>query len=214
MIVKNCSNILILYSLLPIDILKIIYIKLCQNNAYNIILKNVKQRINKKYTIRYILLKFIQVNSINIYNQNTEFLINSVINFEIIDNLNYLYINDFRLSRSFWIHFLNILSIKLNIIRNYLFITNEINNEKSKIYYNYKKIYTIWFNICKKYNIKLFIIKRSRFNLSSNYKTISLTSRTINKIKSFNNLFAFPRILHDNYELIDYDTSFNNVISY
>lgn len=212
MIAKNCSNILILYTLLPIDILKIIYIKLCQNNAYVIILKNVKQRITKKYTIRYIFLKFIQVNSINIYNQNIEFLINSVINLEIIDNLNYLYIYDFRLSRSFWIHFLNILSIKLNIIRNYLFITNKINNEKSKIYHNYKKFYTIWFNICKKYNIKLFIIKRSRFNLSSNYKTISLTSRIINKIKSFNNLFAFPRILDDNYELIDYNTSFNNLI--
>ena len=212
MIAKNCSNILILYTLLPIDILKIIYIKLCQNNAYAIILKNVKQRITKKYTIRYIFLKFIQVNSINIYNKNTEFLINSVINLEIIDNLNYLYIYDFKLSRSFWIHFLNILSIKLNIIKNYLFITNEINNEKSKIYHNYKKFYTIWFNICKKYNIKLFIIKRSRFNLSSNYKTISLTTRIINKIKSFNNLFAFPRILDDNYELIDYNTSFNNFI--
>ena len=212
MIAKNCSNILILYTLLPIDILKIIYIKLCQNNAYVIILKNVKQRITKKYNIRYIFLKFIQVNSINIYNQNIEFLINSVINLEIIDNLNYLYIYDFRLSRSFWIHFLNFLSIKLNIIRNYLFITNKINNEKSKIYHNYKKFYTIWFNICKKYNIKLFIIKRSRFNLSSNYKTISLTSRIINKIKSFNNLFAFPRILDDNYELIDYNTSFNNFI--
>lgn len=212
MIAKNCSNILILYTLLSIDILKIIYIKLCQNNAYAIILKTVKQRITKKYTIRYIFLKFIQVNSINIYNQNIEFLINSVINLEIIDNLNYLYIYDFRLSRSFWIHFLNILSIKLNIIRNYLFITNEIKNEKTKIYHNYKKFYTIWFNICKKYNIKLFIIKRSRFNLSSNYKTISLSSRIINKIKSFDNLFAFPRILDDNYELIDYNTSFNNLI--
>ena len=38
------------------------------------------------------------------------------------------------------------------------------------------------------------------------------TSRIINKIKSFNNLFAFPKILDDNYELIDYDTSFNNLI--
>jgi hypothetical protein len=213
MIAKNCSNILILYTLLPIDILKIIYIKLCQNNAYAIILKNVKQRITKKYTIRYIFIKFIQVNSISHITYNDiEFLINSVINLEIIDNLNYLYINNFRLSRSFWIDFLNILSIKLNIIRNYLSITNKINNEKSKIYYNYKKFYTIWFNICKKYNIKLFIIKRSRFSLSSNYKTISLTSRNINKIKSFNNLFAFPRILDDNYELIDYNTSFNNLI--
>ena len=212
MIAKNCSNILILYTLLPIDILKIIYIKLSQNNAYAVILKNLKQRITKKYTIRYILLKFIEINSINIYNQNIEFSINSIINLEIIDNLNYLYINDFRLSRSFWNHFLNILSIKLNIIRNYLLITNQINNEQSKIYYNYKKFYNIWFNICKKYNIKLFIIKRSKFSLSSNYKTISLSSRIINKLKSFNNLFAFPRILDDNYELIDYDTSFNNLI--
>jgi hypothetical protein len=130
----------------------------------------------------------------------------------MINYLNYLYINNFRLFRSFWIDFLNILSIKLNIIRNYLFITNEVNNQKSIIYYNYKKFYTIWFNICKKYNIKLFIIKRSRFCLSSNYKNIMSTSRIINKIKSFNNLFAFPKILDDNYELIDYDTSFNNLI--
>ena len=41
---KNCNNILILYTLFPIDILKIIYIKLCQNNAFITILKNVKQR--------------------------------------------------------------------------------------------------------------------------------------------------------------------------
>ena len=62
--------------------------------------------------------------------------------------------------------------------------------------------------------MKLFIIKRSRFSLSSNYKSISLTSRFINKIKLFNNLFAFPKILDDNYKLIDYNTSFNKLISY
>ena len=191
----------ILLNILPIDIVYIIYIINKKTYAINIIKKFTNKITYRHYSIKnlfYSINYLINDNMINLFTEE---------NYKFIK---FMEKNIFRKSRNYWLHFLNLLSVKLNLIRNYLHI-NCLNKNDNKYYYFYKLFYKYWFLICRKYNIKIEILKKINFK-DNKYIHIQGTSNRINKLKSLNNVYRFPLVLDDDYNIINENISFNYLI--
>jgi hypothetical protein len=191
-------NYIILLHLLPVDIVHYIY-KIIKNDSIKYLTNFIKIKKNKTISLRCIVYELFNVEIVDNNRKITLF------RKFIYDNLKIIYYNNYRLIRDFWIHILNILSFKLNLIRNHIHINN-LNNNNNKDYIAYKKFYGYWFNLCKKYNIKLLIIKKKRLT-SLQYENLYIVSRKLNKIKSEINLFTFPHVLDDNFNQISIEDS-------
>lgn len=189
----------ILFNLLPIEIVYKIYLIDKKNNSISIL----NNFISKSKYINHSVTNLIQSKVIE--NRKIYFLNDNNYNF-----IKFIYINHIKKSRIYFIHLLNFVSIKLNLIRNHIHLNN-LNVNANSDYSNYKKFYTYWFKICIKYNIRLQIIKKGvKFNF---YNNLLAPARKINKIKSYSNLFKFPTVLNDDYEAILCEESVNYLMS-
>lgn len=191
----------ILFNILPIEIVYIIYIINKKNYANDIIKKFTNKIIYRHYSFKNLFISInylINYDSINLFTEE---------NYKFIK---FMEKNIFRKSRNYWLHFLNLLSVKLNLIRNHLHL-NGLNKNDNKNYYFYKLFYKHWFLICRKYNIKIEILKKTNFR-HNKYIHIQTTSNRINKLKSLNNAYRFPLVLDDDYNVIDENISFNYLI--
>lgn len=199
-------NFTILFHLFPNDIVYYIYTIIKRENSANYIKNYVLNRKEKLICLRIIILELFSDQTIN---SEKKILLFENHNFY---SIKVLHTNNFRFTRSFWIHTLNILSFKLNLIRNHIHINN-LNNKNHYDYIKYKNFYSYWFRLCKSYNIRLLVIKKPKFN-SENYENLFIASRKLNKLKSEIHLFMFPSVLDDNYNQISIEDSQNYLLNY
>ena len=119
-------------------------------------------------------------------------------------------------SRYFWCCLANLLAYR--IMKEYIYINmNNMNNNNSPLNHYSKEMTKIWFKICKKYNLVLFIT-------FYNFKTrkadpgICLPTRDFKKpINSFYNVLYTPTILYNNKynkRLIPYDDILDTLSDY
>lgn len=199
-------NYLVLFHLFPSDIVYYIYQIIKKENSANHIINCVRTKKNKNISLKIIILELFTDEIINNFKNVRLF------KKPIYESIKVLYNNTFRLSRDFWTHILNMLAFKLNLIRNHLYI-NHLNNKNNNDYVIYKKFYSYWFGLCKKFNIKLQIIKKIKFK-SQNYEHLHIASRKLDKIKSELNLFTFPLVLDDSFNQISIENSQNYLLNF
>ena len=195
-----------LFHLFPSDIVYYIYKIIKRENSANHIIHFIKNKKNKDISLKIIILELFN-NQIISNSQNIRLF--KKVNFNSIKQI---FNNNFRFLRIFWIHLLNILSFKLNLIRNHIHI-NHLNHNNNNDYILYKKFYSYWFELCKKYNIKLQVIKKSKFS-SENYENLFIASRSLGKLKSEIKLFRFPYVLDDDYNQISIQNSENYLLNF
>lgn len=195
-----------LFHLFPSDIVYYIYKIIKRENSVNHIIQFIKNKKNKDISLKIIILELFN-NQIISSSQNIRLF--KKVNFNSIKQI---FNNNFRFLRIFWIHLLNILSFKLNLIRNHIHI-NHLNHNNNNDYILYKKFYSYWFELCKKYNIRLQVIKKSKFN-SENYENLFIASRSLGKLKSEIKLFRFPYVLDDDYNQISIQDSENYLLHF
>lgn len=199
-------NYVILFHLFPSDIVYHIYKIIKRENSANHIIQFIKNKKNKDISLKIIILELFNYEIIGNF-QNIQLF--KKVNFDSVKQISN---NNFHFLRNFWIHLLNILSFKLNLIRNHIHI-NHLNHNHNHNYVLYKKFYSYWFELCKKYNIKLLVIKKPKFN-SENYENLFIASRRLGKLKSEIKLFRFPYVLDDGFNQISIQDSQNYILNF
>ncbi len=200
----------ILLNIFPPEIVNIIYKFILIQKSGKIILHNIKS---------YHLNNRILYNSIdnilktNLLNHNYPLISDSNILF--LDFILKNYYSKKLLNSYFWHNYLNILSKKIMEIHNA--INMNIHSNNNIMYPSLKKIITLWFALCVKFNINLKLaIKKNPNNISnSEYDVIYVNSSNIvinkkytKKIKNFTNFVLTPCVLDDNNYELDIQYSF------
>ena len=185
-----------LFVFLPFDIVYYIYIINLRSNSINVISKYYIYCRNKKKTLKEIttIISGDLISSDFIINKlylNNVFLGSFYNNLKIVLYSEY---NRIKYNNYFWQCFTHMLSYMLMRCNNkLLFDYCYAKKNPACIYLN--KIITIWFELCKKHNIKLALLFNN-INLSKSYNEyVYIKSRNIIKIKNFKKFFCAPNSL-------------------
>ena len=170
---------LMLLTLFPPDIVKIIYQFVLKDKSANMICYHIKSYYEKKR----LMLKSIRN---NIFHDNEIYNITSQHNICCLDFIYKNYYSKKQYDGVFWKCYLHLFSIRL---------MNEYKSNKNKNK-NMKKATMLWFDLCKKHNINL--------KLSYPTGTKYCKSNNMQKIKSFKKFSYHPVVLdyYDDVEMI------------
>jgi len=192
-----------LLSLLPGDLVHMIYLIILKERCVNKIFRVYKLRFKKYRSLKY-LINNTFCNEFYDYNETIQH--NVMISQENIDLLRVVCYNDYTnvYDRFFWQNLLGLMSSKLMHIYTGILMSN-LNNNKNSCYRNLNKGVVLWFILCQKYNIRLrlfYIVKGVR-----NVDCREVSTRKILHIKNFCKFLYRPNVLFDdgiNY-VVDYD---------
>ena len=196
--------------LLPYDIVYLIYQYIRHDNALDIVDKFYKHIIYKNNALKNIIKITIYYDTFQKINEN-DFCEN------IYNNLKIIYYSEFnriKYNHYFWQCFLHLLSKRLMYHYNNLAL-NYYNKKNNDEYKYLKSSIVLWFDICKKYNMKLALLFKSFNNsFSSNNEFVEIKARNIISIKNFNKFYSCPCILDNNDEFIENNIASNHLRYY
>jgi hypothetical protein len=132
----------------------------------------------------------------------------TILDTEFLYSLKFILYNNYnriKYNNLFWKKLLGVISNRIMTGYNYIICNRKINNSDLQ-YKNYKNSVSIWFQLCKKHNIKLLI---SNNKISKNVNGYSeIFARHIIKILHFNNMRYAPSVFLNNYDdLIHIDSA-------
>lgn len=180
-----------LLSLLPFDIVYYIYIINLRSNSINVVSKYYVYCKNKKKSLKEIINVICGRLIGNDLNVNSIFLEQFHNNLKIVLNSEY---NRVKYNNYFWQCFTHMLSFMLMRCNNKL-LFDYCHAKKNTICFYLNKAITIWFELCKKHNIKLALLFNN-INLSKSYNEyVYIKSRNILKISNFKKFLCAPHIL-------------------
>lgn len=196
--------------LLPYDIVHKIHYHIRCDKSLDVFDKFYKHITYKNNALKKIVEIIIHYNILEKINENDCCK-------NIYNDLKIIYYSEFnriKYNHSFWQCFLQLLSKKIMLHYNILLVNN--NNTKKNNEYNYlKKSIVIWFDMCKKYNIKLGIMfKLFNSAVSSDNQFVEFKARNIIAIKNFNKFIVAPCILDNNDEFIENNIASNHLRYY
>lgn len=188
-----------LFLLLPYDIIHKIHYHIICDNSLDVFDKFYKHITYKNNALKNIIEIIIHYNILRKINEN-DCCENIYNNLKIIF---YSEFNRIKYNHYFWQCFLHMLSKKL-MLHYHTLLVNYNNTRKNNEYKYLKKSIVIWFDMCKKYNIKLALLFNSFNNaVSSDNQFVIIKARNIIAIKNFNKFYASPFILDNNDEFIE-----------
>ena len=180
-----------LLSILPFDIVYYIYIIRLRSSSINVVSKYYVYCKNKKNSLKEIITIISGNLIINKSYLNSVFLESFYNNLKIVLNSEY---NRIKYNNYFWQCFTHMLSFMLMRCNNKLLL-DYCHAKKNPICVYLNEAVTIWFELCKKHNIKLALLFNN-INLSKSYNEyVYIKSRNIIKIKNFKKFFCAPNSL-------------------
>lgn len=196
--------------LLPYDIVYLIYQYIKHDNALDIVDKFYKHIIYKNNALKNIIKITIYYDTFQKINEN-DFCEN------IYNNLKIIYYSEFnriKYNHYFWQCFLHLLSKRLMYHYNNLML-NYYNKKNNNEYKYLKNSIVLWFDICKKYNMKLALLFKSLNNsIPPNNEFVEIKARNIIAIKNFNKFYSCPYILYNNEYFIENNIASNHLRYY
>lgn len=180
-----------LHSFLPFDIVYYIYIIRLRSNSINVVSKYYVYCKNKKNSLKEIINVICGELIGNDSYINSVFLGSFYNNLKIVLNSEY---NRVKYNNYFWQCFTHMLSFMLMRCNNKLLL-DYCHAKKNPICVYLNKAVIIWFELCKKYNIKLALLFNN-INLSKSYNEyVYIKSRNILKISNFKKFLCSPNSL-------------------
>ena len=182
---------------LPTDIINYIYIFVLKENSLDTILHHYKLIQEKTFALKNIISHMVYYDIYYTYD-------NKCFQYDLLDNLNCILLNDFSRKiyrHEFWQHLLHLISNRLMNMYN-RFCINGIDKRTNSEYKQFLQMIEVWFKLCKKYNIKLHIIKYEYFNKSmisrSEYNT-----RKMLPIKNLSKYVYAPNVILNNNDCVN-----------
>lgn len=183
--------------ILPREIIHHIYIFYLREKSRDTILYHYKSIQEKTSTLKNVIhhMVYFDTNYINIQNN---------ININIISNINIILNNEFSREiypHEFWQHLLHLISVRLMYTYNHFCIIG--NNKRTNADYNlFLQMIDVWFKLCIKHNIKLYISRYEDFNKTV-ITRMELNAKKMLPIKNLNKYVYTPTVILNNGEHID-----------
>lgn len=183
-------NSYVLLYFLPSDVISIVNKFVLINKSASKIVHNLKYYSCKQNILYQSINNLLNMYDLN-YLKSESFAID--LHIENFNNVLLNYYSKVHYTKVFWNNYLNIFAHVLMKLYNEIFIFNNYSVSPFNIFVKFKKIKKLWFLLCKKYNVKLYLSYKNRN--SNNILNYTNYARNIIKIFNFHNLNYAPKIV-------------------
>lgn len=176
--------------ILPPEIIQLIYVIILREENVNKIIHFYHTRKNKHYIVSEVI-KTTVYNAQIYYGKLRLMLLDDYIN-----NLKFILQNNFSkfYDRRFWFNLITDMSYKLMHMHNNICMQNK-NKYDNSYYKNLKTCISLWFELCKKFNVKLCLFYR-KFK-SNTYDATYIKARHLIKLNNFHKFLHTPSIVYE-----------------